>query len=196
MKKWILPLILSVAAPLSAGSLTQGERDFAMSNLHASRKQFLDSITDLSEAQWKFKPAPDRWSIAEVAEHLILTEGAVFNIATEKLMKSEAVTGQPPATREQDEEVLARLRDRSKKATASESITPTGRWPTPEASATAFKKDRDRSIAYIAGTQDDLRAHRGKTLDAYQYFLLLAGHTERHVAQINEVKADPNYPRK
>lgn len=196
MKKWILPLVLSVVAPLSAGSLTQGERDFAMSNLHASRKLFLDSIAGLSEAQWKFKPAPDRWSIAEIAEHLILTESMVFGTVTDKIMKSEAVTGQPAATKEQDEAVLVRARDRSKKATAPDGLTPASRYFTPEAAAAKFRNVRDHSIAYIAKTQDDLRAHRGKTMDAYQYFLLLAGHTERHVAQINEVKADPNYPRR
>ena len=47
--------------------MTQEERDFAMSSLHASRKLFLDAIAGLSDAQWKFKPAPDRWSITAPA---------------------------------------------------------------------------------------------------------------------------------
>jgi len=32
-------------------------------------------------------------------------------------------------------------------------------------------------------------------LDAYQWILLLSGHTERHTLQILEVKADPKYPK-
>ncbi len=44
----------------------------------------------------------------------------------------------------------------------------------------------------------DLRAHEAyneaSNMDAYQLLLLLAGHTERHVAQISEVKTDPAFP--
>jgi hypothetical protein len=35
-----------------------------------------------------------------------------------------------------------------------------------------------------------------KELDAYQWLLLLASHSERHTLQILEVKADPNFPKK
>jgi hypothetical protein len=31
-------------------------------------------------------------------------------------------------------------------------------------------------------------------MDAYQWLLLLAAHTERHTAQIEEIKADPKFP--
>ena len=33
------------------------------------------------------------------------------------------------------------------------------------------------------------------TLDGYQWLLLLSTHSERHTAQIEEVKADPNFPK-
>ncbi|HSB17804.1 MAG TPA: DinB family protein, partial [Bryobacteraceae bacterium] len=187
-------LVLAVA-PLAAGSLTEEERDFAMSSLHASRKLFLDAIAGLSEAQWKFKPAPDRWSIAEVAEHITLTEGVLYNLVTDKVMKTEPVTDRAPVKHEQDEELLARMRDRSKKAKASEEMSPKGKFPTPAAAAEAFKQERDRNINYIQTTQDNLRSHVQGKMDAYQYFILIAGHAERHVAQMNEVKADPKYPR-
>ncbi len=53
----------------------------------------------------------------------------------------------------------------------------------------------------MKGTQDDLRAHSAphpvlKTIDAYQWLLLLSAHSARHAAQIEEVKADPNFPKK
>jgi hypothetical protein len=41
----------------------------------------------------------------------------------------------------------------------------------------------------------ELQARAGP-LDAYQWLLLISGHTERHLAQILEVKADPNFPRR
>ena len=35
-----------------------------------------------------------------------------------------------------------------------------------------------------------------KTMDAYQAMLMLSAHSERHTAQINEVKAAAGYPKK
>jgi hypothetical protein len=35
----------------------------------------------------------------------------------------------------------------------------------------------------------------GKKLDGYEWVLFVAGHSERHTKQINEVKADPNFPK-
>jgi hypothetical protein len=32
-------------------------------------------------------------------------------------------------------------------------------------------------------------------LDAYQWILLISAHSERHTKQIEEVKADPNFPK-
>ena len=62
-----------VAAPLVAqaqtaaaekSTITMQEREAAIKYMEETRLKFLDSIKDLSEAQWKFKAAPDRWSAA------------------------------------------------------------------------------------------------------------------------------------
>ena len=71
MKRLIL-LALASAIAIPAQSITQGDRNRALSELHATRKAFLDSVQNLTDAQWRFKPARDRWSIAEVAEHITL----------------------------------------------------------------------------------------------------------------------------
>jgi hypothetical protein len=48
--------------------------------------------------------------------------------------------------------------------------------------------------------KDDMRSHfanmpLGK-LDGFQSFLFMIGHSERHLAQLKEVKADAKYPAK
>jgi len=35
----------------------------------------------------------------------------------------------------------------------------------------------------------------GKKMDAYQWILFIAAHSERHTKQLLEVKADPNFPK-
>jgi len=69
------------ASALYGESLSQGERDRAMSHLHATRKMFLDTVSGLTPAQWTFKPAAERWSIAECAEHIAVSEEFIPGIA-------------------------------------------------------------------------------------------------------------------
>jgi uncharacterized damage-inducible protein DinB len=181
-----------------AQTLTRGERDRAMSELHATRKQFIDSLDGLTEAQWKFKPAPDRWSIAETADHILKTEDLLMQLIQGKILKSDAAPGQKSEVA--DELVLKKIEDRSQKAQAPESLQPAGALPDREALIAQFKQKRDGTIAYVEKTQDPLRAHFFRhpavgTVDAYQWLLILAAHTNRHVQQIEEVKADPRYPK-
>src|SRR5204863_3020741 len=46
-KLFIVSAVLSIATPAFTETLTQGERERAMSELHATRKQFLDSVAGL-----------------------------------------------------------------------------------------------------------------------------------------------------
>jgi hypothetical protein len=195
-----LSLIAAAAAPSSgADAITQKERDHAVKYLEETREKFLASIAGLSEAQWKYKPGPDRWSVAEVAEHIALSEGTILQLVTDRILKSPPA--KPVAGLTADEAVVKLLLDRSGKAQAPEVLRPTGKWATREELTKDFVAGRERTIAYVKGTRDDLRAHSAphpalKTLDAYQWILLLAAHSARHTAQIEEVKADPNFPKK
>ena len=53
-------------------------------------------------------------------------------------------------------------------------------------------------LQYARTTDDDLRSHaiqKSKT-DMYQWFLMISTHSQRHILQIQEIKADAAYPRK
>jgi hypothetical protein len=104
------------------------------------------------------------------------------------------------STPEHDREIFAMVQDRSHKATAPEPIKPTGQWPTVEDAIAEFTKRRDRNISYVRDTSDELRTHNSAetplgTMDAYQVLVLMAAHTLRHTAQIQEVKTSPGYPK-
>ena len=196
----ILPvaLMLTLATAL-AEPLTQNERDCAMSDFHATRKVFLDSVAGLSDAQWNFKPSAERWSIAECAEHIAVAEDAIFEVV-QKMIASPAEPEKKGMVRGKDEAVLRMVPDRSSKFKAPEFLVPKKRWPDRETLVAHFKQSRDRNIAFLQTTQDDLRSHfldhpAMKTLDAYQWMLLISAHSERHTSQIDEVKMDPNYPK-
>ncbi|MGH9672926.1 MAG: hypothetical protein ACRD44_07055, partial [Bryobacteraceae bacterium] len=76
-----------------------------------------------------------------------------------------------------------------------EPLQPTGKYSTPEAVKPVFQSSRNRSIAYVRETKEDLRGRGSDAMDAYQYLVLMSGHTLRHTAQLNEVKQDAKYPK-
>src|ERR1051326_6081964 len=90
MSRFLLHAAFVVALPLAAQTLTQHERDFAMSQLHASRKLFLDSVSGLTPEQRTYKPSPDRWSVAECAEHITVSEDVIFGLIQNQILKSPA----------------------------------------------------------------------------------------------------------
>ena len=54
--------------------LTPEERSAAVDELEASRKRLLAALEGLTEEQWRSRPSPGRWSIAECAEHITAAE--------------------------------------------------------------------------------------------------------------------------
>jgi hypothetical protein len=182
---------------VSAEPISKGDREFGMNALNASRKLFLDSVAGLSEAQLNFKPAPEKWSIAEVAEHIALSEDYIFQASGEALKAPAREKMADPG--KVDEKILAAIPDRSVKATAPEPLRPHNQFKTTADAVAAFTTSRDAHINYLSETQDALREHYFKNpvfgdLDALQWILFMSAHTQRHVAQINEVKASPGFP--
>lgn len=181
-------------------TLTKEDRDRGVDYLKQTQKDFLAATEGLSEAQWKFKAAPERWSIAETAEHIAVTEQTIWELVSGKIMKSPAAPEKAAEAKGKDEIILTKIPDRSRKAQAPEQLKPTGRWATRAALVKDFEGKRAEEIAYLAGTKEDLRNHFEehpflKTMDAYQWLIFNGAHCKRHTAQILEVKADPNYPK-
>lgn len=188
------------ATVAAAGPLTGPEREAALKSLQATHDLFLKSIAGLSETQWKFKPAPDRWSVAEVAEHITISESTLLGIVQTKIMAGPATPDKRTEVAGKDEVILSKVPDRSHKGQAPEFLKPTNRWATEAALTKAFEDERKATMEYVKTTQDDLRDHMGPhpafgPLDAYQWILLISAHSERHTKQIEEVKADPNFPK-
>ena len=201
MKTLIAAVALgSVAALAFAQPLTKDERERGVSELQATRKLFLESVAGLSEAQWNFKPAPEVWSVGEAAEHIAVSEDTIFGLITEKIMKGPAEPDKKAEVQGKDQVILEKVVDRSVKVQAPEMLRPTHRFTSQQALVDHFKESRGHTIDYVASTQDELRSHFGdhpllKTMDGYQWLLLLSAHSHRHTLQIEEVKANPNFPK-
>lgn len=200
MKKTLLLLaaIVLAAVTLKGQGMTQEERAAIVKQFEDSKANLIKEVNGLSNAQMKFKPAPDRWSVADCLEHITVSEKRLFG------MQQHAMS-QPtnPNKRKEiivtDEALAQRIGDRSKKIKAPEQIQPKGAYATTAEAIQAFTEQRNKIIDYVKTTNDDVRNHvaditTGSPMDAYQILILVASHSGRHTQQIQEVKADPAFP--
>jgi uncharacterized damage-inducible protein DinB len=186
---------MAAGISLLAAPISKQDRDSLIADLERSRRAFLDAIADVqTEAQWNYKPAPDRWSVAECAAHIVAAE--------EYFRKNVAATLKtPPLPAQQqssagDAAISKMVRDRSAKFQAPAELEPAGKVQPKPQTIRDFEATRAKTLEYVRTTQDPLREHGTRTMSAYQGLLMLSGHTERHTAQLLEIKASAAYPKK
>ena len=199
LKQVVVAVALVAAMPVQAAApISQQDRDALVRDLEASRAKFLEAIADVkTEAQWNYKPAPDRWSVGECAAHIIAAE-EYFRQNIAAAMKSPVTTPPPNATAG-DGVIAKMIRDRSQRFTAPTAIEPTGKVVPKAQAIKDFEATRAKSLEYVKTTQDALREHVAgqppQQMSAYQLVLMMSGHTERHTLQLLEVKATAGYPK-
>lgn len=193
---------LARARPAPEGDsarLTEPERDKAIELLLRSQKEFLDAVENLSDAQWSYKPAPERWSVAEVAEHLMLAEASFF-ATVEGTLAQKPDPGWQSRTAGKTEFLERALLNRQVKAQAPEPLQPR-RDLTRAEILSRFKNARARTLKFIKETNVPLKAYTRDhpfpifgTLNAYQWLIYIPLHNLRHNQQIAEVKSTPGFP--
>ena len=198
--KFLITFCLGLVATTFAAAepVSKDELKRATDHLRKTSAAFLAATEGLSEAQWNFKQAPVRWSVAECAEHIAATEDALMGMVKEKVMASGPRTD-AANVKEIDDFVLTVISDRTKKAQAPEPLLPTKRFGSPAETIKHFKNSRAETLKFVSSTKD-LREHATesplkKELDAYQWVLFVSAHCERHTKQIHEVKADAGFPK-
>src|SRR5207248_5547689 len=193
-----LLLLTCAAVVASAQEVTQAEKYRALQYLEVTKRNVLEATKGLSAGQWNFKPAPDRWSVAQVMEHIAAAEDFLLETTREKVMTGPA--GEPGRdVKKTDETVLMMVPDRTHKAQAPEALVPSNRFGSPEGSLKQYIESRSPTEDFLkntAGLRDHVMDSPLGKLDGYEFVLFIAAHSERHTKQINEVKADPNFPKK
>lgn len=193
----VLSVNLDAQSPTPDPTMTRVERAELIELLNKSTKEFLEAVEAVTDQQWSFKQAPDRWSIAEVAEHIVLSEAALFGNATKNLNgpadeKWDATLGKTDLLRRA-------LPNRTTRVTAPEEIQPR-RGMTRAQLMARFKEQRARTLAYAQETEAPLKAHTVANpffgpLNGHQWLLYIPLHNLRHNQQIAEVKTASDYPR-
>ncbi len=172
--------------------LTTEERSAAIAELEESRRRLLEAVDGLTEEEWRRRPESQGWSVAECFEHITAAELPLprFFAGPAMMRPSEEDRRE---IRGKDDLVRRRLRDRSGKDESPERIRPKGRFATREEALRTFQERRAANLAYVRETSEPLRDRFAPhpyvgVIDGFQWLRHLAGHTERHAAQIEEIR--------
>lgn len=199
MKKMLLALgFFCWALTVYGQKLTIDEKNLVLEMLNKNGDRFLAAIEHVSDVQWTFKATPDSWSVAEISEHIVLSDGLLLSIAQRSLI-SEAETAKSIELQGKEAEVINKLKDRTYKAQAPESLKPSNRFTTKAELIEAFKATRERTAHYVRTTNDPLKDHVTPhplfgDLTAYQWLVMIPAHANRHVDQLDEVKSTKDFP--
>ena len=174
------------------------ERQLVLEQLVASEARLLGLVDRLTAAQWWFREAAGRWSIAENVEHLIVFEGFIRG-AVMRALEGPAEVEKMAGAAAKEGLVLGLAGSRGVRLNAREALQPVGRWVDMGEMVAEFRKTRARTVAFVEGVQGDLRGHffphiAFGDLDCYQWLVAVGQHSMRHALQIEEIKASAGYP--
>ena len=172
--------------PMTA--ITPPDRQQLLDVLTASGDRFRAATLTLTDTQWNHRPAPGKWSAADLAEHLALSEEVMPRLAR-KALSEPGPRRDEAQVREQDAEIVASMQDDAWHGSAVAALQPRRSFSTGAAAGAAFLERRARTVEYVRTTNDPLREHTFPhpaygPLDSYQWLLMLAHHSDRHVRQI------------
>ena len=171
--------------------MTAQERERALATLESSKQALLAALDGVTEAQARWRPAGERWSILEYVEHLAVSDDALVALIERSLQ------GAP----EPESEEERRARERAIRETpaprganqAPAGLRPAARFATLAEAVDAFVAARARTMEFARATEADLRSHFaphalfGK-LDGYQWLVANARHVQSHTAHILELR--------
>jgi len=175
---------------------TRREKALAAAYLGSTRDELIDTVKDLSPAQWAFQRAPGEWSAAEVVEHLAILEGRIQMLIATLPKAAPAEPGRNDA--DIDEFIIEAVPRRTSRFQAPEAAQPK-RQCTPSEALQLFTENRLRTGLLL----ETATCLRGRVIphpvlgswDGYQWILAAAAHTARHTDQIREIKSAQGFPK-
>ncbi len=164
----------------------------AVTQLAQSDAALREAIAPLKDAQWSWKPDAATWSIAEVAEHLVLVERGILS-----RLRSAPADGFEKT--EGKEQLLGKLTQRAVKFPAPARLVPIGKYEAPADFEMEMSTARTATLTWAQDADTQLQKHvmphpAFGELHGLQWLVMMAQHTLRHIAQIREVMAHPEFP--
>ncbi len=175
---------------------TETDRQFTIDQFNRTRDELVNETKNLTPEQWAFHESADRWSIAEIVEHLALWEiiwAREISIGSRNKPQPELNESAKP-----DSYYLDFIMETNPHVAADIAI-PTG-FIKGNDNLKFFLSRREQNLSFLKKTEVDMRAHFELTATSnprnmHQVYIYQWGHVDRHLRQIRKVKAHPNFPK-
>lgn len=187
---WIAILSLLCALPTWAneGHLSDDERAHLIDLLESSRSELEAMVAQAGEDVWNHRTDPDRWSVGEVVEHLLLAEEGFYGMLT-GAMAGEMDPEWAAVAANGVEGVVNLVQDRTQKFQAPEGLTPSGKLSREEA-LTRYAAARIKMLDLVRSTQAAVKMYTIEgppgTMNVQQWMALCGAHNLRHNQQIQD----------
>ena len=165
----------------------------------AATGRFITEASTINDAQAAFRPTDDEWTIGEIVEHVNIVNGGFLRI-THKLLRQAEADPKPAAEDLNLGGVIVNENgDQAPKFQAPEAVRPKGGVSIADAvtgiqqTISGFAEIKTRLAAVDLSEQKFPHPVAGQ-LSGYQWLILLAEHSDRHLGQIQRVKAAAGFP--
>lgn len=192
-------IVSGLAGTPTDNSLTKKERTLAVDLMKNTRSHLMNTLKSWSDDQLNYRSAPGKWSVTDCVYHIAATEKTLWQLL-ETTMQGPPNAEKRAEINRTDEQVINTIQDKCFLADTPESFESKNTvYKSFEAALSDFKVIRGIQIKYIRNSTEDLRNHVAETavgwLDCYQLALMISAHSSRHIQQINEIKAQPGFPK-
>ncbi len=180
--------------------LTPEERALLNTHLTQSRDLLLSELAALSPDQWNFRPDDETWSVADCADHIATIERRIFSMVSRHMQSAEPNPQRAAEVQKKTPWILEAVPSRHERVKVPRGIENHSHFATPQEFIETFAERRALLLKYVSETQDSMHDRVAphmifKDLDGCQWLLMISLHSQRHAAQIAEVKAHPGFPK-
>ena len=194
-----LLVITGLAGTIRSTSLNKQERKYAVLQLKDTRAELLRSVKGLSEAQLNFRPGPNKQSVRDCVFHITTVENSLWGLL-DNVMKFPSAPEKRELILDSDLGMFNNTDSKNQQIDIAEKLQPDNEsWLNTADALNHFKEMRNEQLKYTKTTTEDMRNHVVEmpfgSIDSYQLILFIAGHTNRHIQEIEAIKADPNFPK-
>ncbi|HEV7395025.1 MAG TPA: DinB family protein [Pyrinomonadaceae bacterium] len=163
--------------------------------LDLTRADLTNAVERIPADRRDQRPDDDRWSVAEILEHLNIIESRIGKLVTGKIEGARAAGLGPEVDTSPVLDTLdrARIGDRTNRVSAPEAVKPQSQTDAATAWA-ALQASREKLRAALLGG-DGLALSEVKqehpvlgVIDLYQWAIFVGAHEARHTAQVREIE--------
>lgn len=172
--------------------MTTEERIKILDFLQRNKMDLLNYVSDIDDKNFMTKPSDDIWSIAELVEHLVLTDESIYN---QILHNAQNILDTVPETTPDSKILHVVPNTRYGKVVSAKHITPQAIYKSKEEALMAFNATRSKIENFVETTDLPLKRIAFRhfafgLLHGKNWLIFMVAHCQRHINQIYILKSE------